>query len=181
MMHKVKVQKAYGHWEFLQPFNLQPLFQKSGSRKVVLQIQIFFFRLEKSGSANSDFFSGSRKVVDQKNRWVYTINPPFLDSVEPLFQNHFSTLFQKSGCRLNGPEDCLPWKVWITALCNDILYLPCFLGYKSCFAKMKELLVPSCCQGAAKCTQDNILQQARVQLSFLFYCIKRFSKELFLY
>ena len=57
-------------------------------------------------------------------------------------------------------EDCLPvpWKVWITALCNDILYLPCFLGYKSCFAKMKELLVPSCCQGAAKCTQDNILQ-----------------------
>ena len=37
-----------------------------------------FFRLEKSGSANSDFFSGSRKVVDQKNRWVYTINPPFL-------------------------------------------------------------------------------------------------------
>ena len=25
---------------------------------------------KKSGSANVDFFSGSRKVVDQKNRWV---------------------------------------------------------------------------------------------------------------
>ena len=23
------------------------------------------------------FLSGSRKVIDQKNRWVYTINPPF--------------------------------------------------------------------------------------------------------
>ena len=32
---------------------------------------------KKSGSANSDFFSGSRKVVNQKNRWDYTINPPF--------------------------------------------------------------------------------------------------------
>ena len=32
---------------------------------------------EKRGSENSDFFSGSRKVVDQKKRWVYTINPPF--------------------------------------------------------------------------------------------------------
>ena len=38
-------------------------FEKSGSRKVVLQTWIFF--------------SGSRKMVDQKNRWVYTINPPF--------------------------------------------------------------------------------------------------------
>ena len=36
-----------------------------------------FFRLEKSVSANLDFFSGSRKVVDQKKRWFYTINPPF--------------------------------------------------------------------------------------------------------
>ena len=40
------------------------------SRKVVLEKWFckigFFFRLEKSGSANSDFFSGSRKVVDQK-------------------------------------------------------------------------------------------------------------------
>ena len=74
---------------------------------------------EKNGSSNLDFFSGSRKVVDQKKRWVYTINPPFFkleksgsansdffsDSrkmvdqkkksylAEPLFWNHFSTLF----------------------------------------------------------------------------------------
>ena len=33
--------------------------------------------MEKSGSAKSDFFSGSRKLVDQKKRWVHTINPPF--------------------------------------------------------------------------------------------------------
>jgi hypothetical protein len=33
---------------------------------------------EKNGSANLDCFSGSREVVDQKKRWVYTINPPFL-------------------------------------------------------------------------------------------------------
>ena len=60
------------------------------SREVVLQTWIFF-RLEKSGSANLDFFSGwrkvvlqtwiffsgSRKVVYQKKRWVYTINPAF--------------------------------------------------------------------------------------------------------
>ena len=32
---------------------------------------------EKSGSENSYFFTGSRKVVDQKKRWVYTINPTF--------------------------------------------------------------------------------------------------------
>ena len=44
-------------------------------------------RFEKSGLRNLVrkkwfcklviFFSGSRKVVDQINRWVYTINPPF--------------------------------------------------------------------------------------------------------
>ena len=32
-----------------------------------------FFRLEKSGSANSDFFSG---WSPRKKRWVYAINPP---------------------------------------------------------------------------------------------------------
>ena len=48
-------------------------FETFGSRKVVNQkkrwfytINLNFFRLEKSGFANSDFFSGSRKVVDQK-------------------------------------------------------------------------------------------------------------------
>ena len=35
-----------------------------------------FFMLEKSGSANSYFFSGSREVVDQKKN--------------PSLQNHFS-------------------------------------------------------------------------------------------
>ena len=36
-------------------------FEKSGSRKMVLQT----------------FFSGLRKVVDQKKRWFYTENKPF--------------------------------------------------------------------------------------------------------
>ena len=53
---------------------------------------------------------GSIKVVDQKKRWFYTINPPFSgwrkvvdQKKKSSLQNHFSTLFQKSGCRLNGP------------------------------------------------------------------------------
>ena len=105
-------------------------FKKSGSRKMVLQIWIFFlvrekglirkkvglyykstyFRLEKSGFANSDiFFSGSRKVVDQKKN--------------PTFQNHFSTLFLVADWMAQwlkcGASDCrlkisISWKsVWI--------------------------------------------------------------------
>jgi hypothetical protein len=35
-----------------------------------------FFRLEKSGSANSDLFSGLRKVVKQKKKYEFA---------EPLF------------------------------------------------------------------------------------------------
>jgi hypothetical protein len=55
-------------------------FQKSGLRNLV-----------KSGSTNSDVFSASRKVVDQKNRWVYTINPPFsrLEKSGPLNSDFF--------------------------------------------------------------------------------------------
>ena len=34
----------------------------------VYTINPHFFRLEKSGSANSDFFSGLRKMVDQKKK-----------------------------------------------------------------------------------------------------------------
>ena len=72
--------RFWSTWTFKQPFNLQPLFQKSvekwfqksGSRNLVREIWF-----EKSGSENSDFFSGWRKVVDQKKRWVYTINPSF--------------------------------------------------------------------------------------------------------
>ena len=67
-------------------------------------------------------FSGSRKVVDQKNRWVYTINPPFfrleksgsanLDfflvrekwltrKKNPSLQNHFSgTPFLEKGLQI---------------------------------------------------------------------------------
>ena len=37
-------------------------------------LEIWF---EKNGSSNLDFFSGSRKVVDQKKRWSYTVNPHF--------------------------------------------------------------------------------------------------------
>ena len=77
-----------------RPFNLQPLFQKSGSRKVVGEIW-----LEKSGS---------RTVDDQKKRWVYTINPPWPNSlvrrppwlhacsVKNTINPHFFW-FQKSG------------------------------------------------------------------------------------
>ena len=106
------------------PFILRPRFlqfielwfKKSGLRNLVQEKWFcklrFFFWFEKT------------QVVDQKNRWVYTINPPFFrlersgsansdfffwfeksEFAEPLFQNHISTLFQKSGCRLNGPKD----------------------------------------------------------------------------
>ena len=37
-------------------------------------LEIWF---EKNGFSNLDFFSGSRKVVDQKKRRVYTIDPHF--------------------------------------------------------------------------------------------------------
>ena len=72
-------------------------FQKSGSKNLVREI--WFEKsgsrnlVEKRVSANSDFFSGSRKVVDQKNRWVYTIKPPFFWSttfLEPDFSNQIS-------------------------------------------------------------------------------------------
>ena len=70
------------------PFNLQPLFQKvvekrfqkSGSRKLVREIWF-----KNNGSSNLDFFSGSRKVVEQKKRWVYTINPQFFQVGEKWF------------------------------------------------------------------------------------------------
>ena len=42
----------------------------------VYTINTTYFRLETSGSANSDFFSGSRKVVDQKKKSEFK---------EPLF------------------------------------------------------------------------------------------------
>ena len=70
-------------------------FEKSGSRKVVDQkkrwfytINPHFFWLEKSGSANSDYFLVGKKWLTRKEN--------------PILQNHYSTLFQKSGCRLNG-------------------------------------------------------------------------------
>ena len=65
------------------PFILQPLYQKS--------VKKWF---QKSGSADSDFFSGSIKVVDQKNRWVYTIKQLF-QVATPLFKNHFCKNVQK--------------------------------------------------------------------------------------
>ena len=79
------------------------LFEKSCSRKMAIQIWIFlvwqkwfnksgwpekrwvyninppFFRLEKSGFAHSEFFSGLRKMVDQKKN--------------PGLQNHSRTTF----------------------------------------------------------------------------------------
>ena len=42
-------------------------FQKSGSRNLV----------QEKWFCKRGFFSRSRKVIDLKNRWVYTINPPF--------------------------------------------------------------------------------------------------------
>ena len=70
---------------------------------MVLQTQIFF-RLEKSGSANPDCFSVSIKVVDQKNRWVYTIN--YLFSIckttfqEPLLQKTCKKVHLQGPCSL---------------------------------------------------------------------------------
>ena len=75
------------------------------SRKVVLEKWF-----QKSGSANSDFFFWSTTFLEPEKMWIYSIKPPFFlvnhfsrtRFPEPSFQNHFSTLFQKSGCRLNG-------------------------------------------------------------------------------
>ena len=59
------------------------MLQKIGSRKVVRVLA------EKSGSRN---------LVREK--WLTRKRSEF---AEPLFQNHVSTLFQNSGCRINGP------------------------------------------------------------------------------
>ena len=61
--------------EFLAngPFNLQPLFQKGVDKSKNLVREIWF---QINGSSNL-FYFGSRKVVDQKKWWVYTINPHF--------------------------------------------------------------------------------------------------------
>ena len=62
--------KKHSHPFILRPQFLQFLeiwFEKSGARNLVREK--WFFKL--------GFFSGSRKVVDQKKRWFYTINPPF--------------------------------------------------------------------------------------------------------
>ena len=56
------------------------------------------------------FFFWSTTFLQPEKRWIYGIKPPFFlvnhfsrtRFLEPLFSNHFSTLFQKSGCRLNG-------------------------------------------------------------------------------
>ena len=69
----------------IQPSFLEKWFCKLG----------FFLRLEKSDSANPDFFSGSRKRVDQKRRLVYTINPPFIR----LDKNDFANSDLFSGTR----------------------------------------------------------------------------------
>ena len=73
----------YYRHSYLGPFILQPLFQKS--------VEKWF---QKSGSSNSDFFSGQPLFSNQNSRTRF---------LEPLFSNHFSTTFQKSGCRINGP------------------------------------------------------------------------------
>ena len=84
-----------------QPFNLHP------ALKVISRVAEkwfcklgFFFRLEKSGSANSDFFSGSRKVVDQKKRWVFysrTINHIFCKLEKSGSANLDFFRFERSG------------------------------------------------------------------------------------
>ena len=49
-----------------------------------------FFRLEKIGSANSNFFSGSRKVVDQKKKSEFA-EPLFYTFLEKWLQIKWST------------------------------------------------------------------------------------------
>ena len=61
---------------------------KSGLRNLVREKWIF-----KLG-----FFSGSRKAVDQKKMWVYTINPHFFQVGEKWFcKLGFLFCFEKSG------------------------------------------------------------------------------------
>ena len=71
-------------------------------------LEIWF---KKNGSSNLDFFSGSRKVVDQKKRWVYTINPHFFQVGEKWFSKlRFFFWFKKSDWPekiLNSPHENL--------------------------------------------------------------------------
>ena len=84
----------------LHPFILRPRFlqfleiwfEKSGSRNLVREQ--WLTRKKGGFIPQIQLFSGWRKVVDQKKKSEFA---------EPLFQNHFSTLFQNSGCRINGP------------------------------------------------------------------------------
>ena len=65
---------------------------------------------QKSGSSRSDFFFWSTTFPQSEKMWIYSIKPPFYlfnhfsrtRFLEPDFSNHFSTTFQKSGCRING-------------------------------------------------------------------------------
>ena len=63
-------------------------------KKWVYTINPPFFRLEKSRSTNSDFFSGSRKVVDQKKRVCRStfLEPLFYTFLEKWLQIKWSTV-----------------------------------------------------------------------------------------
>ena len=99
-----RTDRPFHHIQCIGPFILQPLFQKS--------VEKWF---QKRGSSNSDFFFWSTTFLQPEKMWIYDIKPPFFWSTlflepfflnqisQPDFLNHFSTLLQKSGCRINGP------------------------------------------------------------------------------
>ena len=74
--------------------------------------------------------SGSRKVVDQKKRWFYTINPHFFrleksgwpekkirvwrtTFLKPLFYT-FPEIRSQNKRSTTGPEQSFPWEVFLT-------------------------------------------------------------------
>ena len=145
------------------------------------------------------FFSGSRKVVDQKKRWVYTINPHFfrleksgsansdffsglrkmVDQKKNLsLKNHFSTLFQKKmqikwliGVTVQKNTEC-------TRQTNHCRYFHFF----SCFRLQKKI---QCTQQKYYCLISvlcliqclfNFIEFSRVRL--FFYCMHQTDKSL---
>ena len=103
----------YFHYKVNIVAHIQPIwvFSDIVEQNLGYDLTLLFCALDFCSSQKSS----SRKVVDQKKRWFYTINLHFSGSrkvvdqkkksefAQPLFQNHFSTLFQKRGCRINGP------------------------------------------------------------------------------
>jgi hypothetical protein len=96
--------------EFRAEYSAIFVFAKQANKNISMQSPFYYapsifavFRnlvreiwFKKSGSANSDFFSGSRKVVDKKKRWVYTYIHLFSGWRKLVLQNQIFFWFEKS-------------------------------------------------------------------------------------